>query len=64
MVRVNGKPVPAAGKTLQELLEEFGLNPEQVAVLVNGEVYPRGELPDAPLADGDEVEIVTLMQGG
>lgn len=35
-----------------------------VAVAVNGEVVPRSTWPDARLAEGDAVEILTAAQGG
>lgn len=35
-----------------------------VAAAVNGEVVPRGSWAGAALRDGDQVEIVTAVQGG
>ena len=35
-----------------------------VAAAVNGEVVPRGSWAGAALRDGDQVEVVTAVQGG
>ena len=35
-----------------------------IAVAVNGEVMRRASWDTAPLADGDEVEVITAAQGG
>jgi sulfur carrier protein len=35
-----------------------------VAAAVNGDVVPRGSWTAAPLRDGDQVEVVTAVQGG
>ncbi len=64
MVRVNGEERPWAGRTLREVLALLGVEGERVAVLLNGEAYPGGELPEYVLEEGDVVEVVTLAQGG
>ena len=35
-----------------------------VAVAVNGDVVRRASWPDTPLAAGDQVEVLTAVQGG
>jgi sulfur carrier protein len=35
-----------------------------VAAAVNGDVVPRGSWAATPLRDGDQVEVVTAVQGG
>ncbi|MDA8320236.1 MAG: sulfur carrier protein ThiS [Actinomycetota bacterium] len=35
-----------------------------VAIAVNGEVVRRADWPATPLAAGDQVEVVTAVQGG
>jgi sulfur carrier protein len=35
-----------------------------VAAAVNGNVLPRGAWSATPLRDGDQVEVVTAVQGG
>ncbi len=52
------------GVTVAELLEELGLAGRHVAVEVNLELVPRGQHNSRRLADGDQLEIVTLVGGG
>lgn len=52
-------PLSVAG-----LLAELGRDPTKLAVEVNENVVPRAEHERTPLADGDTVEIVTLVGGG
>jgi len=69
-ITVNGadRPLPEAsadaGPTVADLLAELGLAARPAAVEVNGEVVPKAEHPQRPLAPGDRVEIVTLVGGG
>ncbi len=62
---VNGeaKSVPE-GLTLAELLRELGLEKNPIAVELNRRVVPRDRHPATPLAEGDRLEIVTLVGGG
>lgn len=64
-VEVNGAPreVPE-GTTVARLLSELGLAPEQVAVERNGALVRRAEHASATLAQGDALEVVTLVGGG
>ncbi len=62
---VNGQPRELSdGATLAQLLSELGLEPRHVAVEVNLEVVPRREHDQHRLADGDRLEVVTLVGGG
>jgi sulfur carrier protein len=63
-VRVNGeeREVPADA-TVAALIRALGLA-ERVAVERNGRLVPRGEHERTRLADGDRLEIVTLVGGG
>ena len=64
-VTVNGEPREvAAGATVAALLDELGLRPELVAVEINGALVPRARRAEHALADGDAVELVTLVGGG
>ena len=54
----------AEGTTVAQLLEELGLAAKYVAVEVNLQLVPRQEHPRHRLADGDRLEIVTLVGGG
>lgn len=62
---MNGEPYPhREGLTLRALLAELGLDQRKVAVMHGEQVHHAGKVPDTPLAEGDVVEIVTMMQGG
>ena len=50
--------------TVAELVREFDLTPERVAVEVNEQLVRRAKYAQTPLKDGDRVEIVTLVGGG
>jgi sulfur carrier protein len=50
--------------TVAELLEKLGIPPRGVAVEVNLQIVPRVRHAEQVLADGDKLEIVTLVGGG
>jgi thiamine biosynthesis protein ThiS len=50
--------------TVASLLGELGLDPRQLAVERNLELVPRREHEATRLAEGDRLEIVTLVGGG
>lgn len=62
---VNGeeKTVPE-GSTLAQLVRELGLDRNPIAIEVNRRVVPRDRHGDTLLAEGDRLEIVTLVGGG
>jgi sulfur carrier protein len=62
---VNGEPseVPA-GTSVGQLVASVTELASGVAAAVNGEVVPRGAWAGTLLADGDQVEVVTAVQGG
>jgi sulfur carrier protein len=64
-VTVNGeaREVPA-GTTVAELVAAATELTAGVAAAVNGEVVPRRRWPGTQLRDGDQVEVVTAVQGG
>ena len=53
----------ADGTTLRQLVHQLGLSPEKVAIEWNRRLARQDRL-DSPLADGDEIEIVTFVGGG
>jgi sulfur carrier protein len=64
-ISLNGEPRQlAAGTTIAELLAELGLTANHVAVEVNLDLIPRSRHAERHLADGDRLEIVTLVGGG
>jgi sulfur carrier protein len=64
-VTVNGqaREVPA-GTTVAEVVAAVTVLDAGVAAAVNGEVVPRRSWPATPVSDGDQVEVVTAVQGG
>ncbi|MFN8038609.1 MAG: sulfur carrier protein ThiS [Acidimicrobiales bacterium] len=64
-VVLNGAATELAdGATVADLVSTHLDSPRGVAVAVNAEVVPRSTWPDAPLHDGDRVELLTAAQGG
>lgn len=62
---VNGQPREAPeGATVAALLAEAGLAGKPVAVEVNRNLVPARRHAEQTLAEGDQVEIVTLVGGG
>jgi sulfur carrier protein len=64
-VTVNGQPrqLPT-GATVDHAVAAVTDLSAGVAAAVNGEVLPRRSWPGTPLRDGDQVEVVTAVQGG
>lgn len=61
----NGEPRELDGHwTVERLLAELGLAAKHVAVEVNLELVPRARHAERGLADGDRLEIVSLVGGG
>jgi thiazole synthase len=54
----------AQSLSIQELIEQIGLDPCKIAVEVNREVVPKAMHAERRLQAGDAVEIVTLVGGG
>jgi thiazole synthase len=50
--------------SVAELLRRLGLKPEHVAVEVNRDLVTRSRLADTVVANGDVLEVVTLVGGG
>jgi thiamine biosynthesis protein ThiS len=54
----------AVESSIEDFLESLDLVAAQVAVEHNGKIVPRTKFSETTLADGDKVEIVTLVGGG
>jgi thiamine biosynthesis protein ThiS len=64
-VRVNGiEKHVGAGTTLRELIEAMGMGKQAVAAEVGGGLVPHREHAKRTLAEGDVVELVSLVGGG
>jgi sulfur carrier protein len=64
-VKLNGAPreLPDAS-TVAQAVAELTAAPSGVAAAVNGDVIPRGCWDATMLRDGDQLEVVTAVQGG
>ena len=64
-IQVNGEQRNVeANLSITELLKQMELDPRYLAVERNLELVPRGEHAETLLADGDRLEVVTLVGGG
>ncbi len=64
-VVINGQPHRAAASlSLAQAVALLVDAPTGVAAAVNGEVVRRAAWAATPLSDGDEVEVLTAVQGG
>lgn len=64
-VSLNGKPRQMEGsQTITALLKSLNINPNQVAVAINGKVVRRDTWLDAVISERDAVEIVRAVGGG
>ena len=64
-VKLNGEPRELPdGARLTAAVAELTAAASGVAAAVNGGVVPRGSWDSTPLSDGDQVEVVTAVQGG
>ena len=61
---INGQEKTTSAATISDLLVELGMNPKLVAVEVNRDLVTRKLHAETPLAEGDTIEIVTLVGGG
>ena len=62
---VNGQPrVVAPRITIRQLLAELGLATRGIAVEVNQQIVPQKRHAEHELAEGDHLEIVSLVGGG
>ncbi len=62
---VNGKPVQVENAaTVSQLLEQLGFAGKRVAVEKNGEIVPKSQHAETPIAASDKLEIVVAVGGG
>jgi sulfur carrier protein len=64
-VKINGDPRDLPdGATMADAVAELTDLASGVAAAVNGDVVPRGSWAATLVRDGDQIEIVTAVQGG
>ncbi|HEY3754491.1 MAG TPA: sulfur carrier protein ThiS [Pseudonocardiaceae bacterium] len=54
----------AAGATVADVLRRLGAPATGIAVACAGEVVPRVSWSDTAVRDGDQIEVLTAVQGG
>lgn len=64
MICINGKKFEKDEIMLSAYLEENGINPQRIAVELNGEILPKSQYAETVFSDGDSVEIVNFVGGG
>ena len=63
-ITLNGEHIDTTGQTLDELIEEQGLNPDAIVAEVNYELIKREFWQQHVLQDGDTVELLSFVGGG
>ncbi len=64
-LQVNGEEKHCTAATLlPQFLEQLGMNPQLVAVEYNGEILHRQFWTETTMAEGDRLEVVTIVGGG
>jgi sulfur carrier protein len=64
-VVVNGENWELAdGTTVGDVLLRLDAPASGIAVACRGELVPRASWSDTPVRDGDEIEVLTAVQGG
>jgi sulfur carrier protein len=64
-LKLNGEPHELPdGATVADAVAALTDQASGVAAAVNGDVVPRGSWAATSLRDGDQVEVVTAVQGG
>jgi sulfur carrier protein len=67
-IKVNGETivVDAERANIPKVLESIGIQPTMngIAVALNMEMIPRSLWESTPIAEGDDLEIITARQGG
>ena len=62
---VNGEEWELAdGATVRDVLIRLGAPETGIAVACRGEVVPRPSWSDTAVHDGDDIEVLTAVQGG
>ena len=64
MVKVNGRELDIASKTLTEYLATTNYDMKRIATELNGDIVPKATYAETVLRDGDSIEIVSFVGGG
>lgn len=61
---VNGEDMAAQGRTIAQLLADYGLEKDRVVIEVDGQIIPRDEFLTFQLQEEAKVEVVSFVGGG
>lgn len=64
MVKINGKSLEIAGRTIAQYLATTSYDIRRIAIECNGEIVPKAVYETTILQDGDIVEVVSFVGGG
>lgn len=64
MVKINGKELNVAGKTISDYLATTNYDVKRIAVECNGKIVSKSKYGDTLLQDCDIIEIVSFVGGG
>ena len=64
MVKINGKELNIAGKTVAEYLATTNYDTKRIAVECNGYIVPKAKYGETILQDEDSLEVVSFVGGG
>ncbi|MCP4137051.1 MAG: sulfur carrier protein ThiS [bacterium] len=63
-ITVNGKELSFEGETVNDIIGHYNLKPDSVVIEQNGEILHREQYNEAPVSEGDIIEIVKFVGGG
>jgi sulfur carrier protein len=63
-IEVNGEAREVTATQLNAVLVELGWGEAKVATALNGNFVPAGARGATTLSDGDQLEVLSAMQGG
>ena len=63
-ISVNGKEISFNGNTLKDLIQNYNLKPELIAVEKNREIVNKDSYDSEAVNEGDIIELVRFVGGG
>lgn len=64
MVKINGRLLNFAGKSVSDYLKTTSYDIKRIAVEINEEIVPKSKYEETFFKDGDIVEVVSFVGGG
>lgn len=63
-ITLNGEAKKTGAVTVSELVKELNLDSSRIALEKNGEIVRKPHYAEAPVNEGDKIEIVHFVGGG